>query len=115
MCGGIREHVTHVWTATLSNATVVAKFYDPLYFHDTYDHTDPIRLAAWSVASEVRAYEKLQPLQGTCIPRCLGLYAMALPEQEGRTVYVLLLEDVTGKDLRYLCEKGDDMDEIVAD
>ncbi|PBK70402.1 hypothetical protein ARMSODRAFT_110927 [Armillaria solidipes] len=112
LCGGIREHVTHVWTATSSNAIVVAKFYDPLYFRDTYDHTDPLRLAAWSVASEVRAYEKLQSLQGTCIPRCIDLYATALPEQEGRTVYV---EHVTGKDLRYLCEKGDDMDEIVAD
>ncbi|PBK70405.1 hypothetical protein ARMSODRAFT_110945 [Armillaria solidipes] len=118
LCGRIREHVTHVWTATPSStppSTVIAKFYDPLYFRDTYENIDPLRLAAWSAASEVRAYEKLQSLQGTCIPRCLGLYATALPEQEGRTVHVLLLEHVTGKDLRYLCEKGDDMDEIVAD
>ncbi len=63
----------------------------------------------------MRAYERLQFLQGNYIPRCLGLYATALPEQEGRIVHVLLLEHVTGKDLRYLCEKGDDMDEIVAD
>ncbi|SJL08683.1 uncharacterized protein ARMOST_12052 [Armillaria ostoyae] len=118
LCGRIREHVTRIWTATSSStppSTVIAKFYDPLYFRDTYDNIDPLRLAAWSAASEVRAYEKLQSLQGNCIPRCFGLYATALPEQEGRTVYVLLLEHVTGKDLRYLCEKGDDMDEIVAD
>ncbi|KAK0189944.1 hypothetical protein F5146DRAFT_645827 [Armillaria mellea] len=115
LCGGIREHVTHVWTATSSNSTVVAKFYDPLYFRDEYDNTDPLRLAAWSAASEVRAYEKLQFLQGTRIPRCLGFYATALPEQEDRTVYVLLLEYVTGKDLRYPCEKADEREKIVAD
>ncbi|KAK0189949.1 hypothetical protein F5146DRAFT_1122359 [Armillaria mellea] len=105
LCGRIREHVTHVWIATSPNATVVTKFYGPLYFRDAYDNTDRLRLAAWSAASEVRVYEKLQSLQGTCIPRCLGLYATALPEQEDRTVYVLLLEYVIGKDLQYLCEK----------
>ncbi|PBK87305.1 hypothetical protein ARMGADRAFT_1016793 [Armillaria gallica] len=115
LCGGIREHVTHVWTATSSNATVVAKFYDPLYFRDSYDNTDPLRLAAWSAASEVRAYEELQSLQGTCIPRCLGLYATAFPQQEGRTVYVLLLEHITGKDLRHLCKEADEREKIVAD
>ncbi|KAK0462919.1 uncharacterized protein EV420DRAFT_1761270 [Desarmillaria tabescens] len=96
-------------------STIVAKFYDPLYFHDEYDNTDPLRLAAWSAASEVRAYEKLQSLQGACIPQCLGFYATTLPEQEGRTVYVLLLKYVTGKDLRYLCEMGDKREKIVAD
>ncbi|KAK0462923.1 uncharacterized protein EV420DRAFT_1639011 [Desarmillaria tabescens] len=54
LCGGIREHVTHVWTATSSSSpkdtpsTIVAKFYDPLYFCDEYDNVDPLRLAAWS-------------------------------------------------------------------
>ncbi|SJL03737.1 uncharacterized protein ARMOST_07094 [Armillaria ostoyae] len=117
LCGGIREHVTHVWTATPNDApsTVVAKFYDPLYFRDEYDNTDPLRLAAWSAANEVRAYEKLQSLQGACIPRCLGLYGTTLPEQGGRTVYVLLLEHVTGKDLRFLCEMSDEREKIVAD
>lgn len=38
-----------------------------------------------------------------------------LPEQEGRTVYVSILEHVTGKDLRYLCEKADEREKIVAD
>ncbi len=53
---------------------------------------------------EVKAYEMLQPLQGICIPRCLGLYVTVICEQDGRTVYVLLLELVTGKELRYLSE-----------
>lgn len=120
LCGGVRDHVTHVWTASSSSTTsngsetVVAKFYDPLYFHDEYDSVDPLRLVAWSVASEVKAYEMLQSLQGICIPRCLGLYATAITEQDGRTVYVLLLECVAGADLRYLCEDGH-RDEIVAD
>ncbi|KAK0194727.1 hypothetical protein F5146DRAFT_1037259 [Armillaria mellea] len=121
LCGGIREHVTHVWTACTSSPTsenvssiVVAKFYDPLYFHDEYDSIDPLRLAARSVASEVKAYEMLQSFQGISVPRCLGLYATTIPEQDGRTVYVLLLEFVTGKDLRYLSEDGDGED-IMAD
>ncbi|KAK0469167.1 uncharacterized protein EV420DRAFT_1472442 [Desarmillaria tabescens] len=124
LCGGLREHVTHVWTATASFSkpkkaptTVVAKFYDPLYFNDSDGTTitDPLRLATWSAASEVRAYEKLEPLQGTSIPRCLGLYATRFHEQESRTVYVLLLEHVSGKDLRYLCRQGDSEQEVLGD
>ncbi|PBK87292.1 hypothetical protein ARMGADRAFT_463898 [Armillaria gallica] len=121
LCGGIREHVTHVWAAhtsspTLENAstTVIAKFYDPLYLYDEYESVDPLRLAARSVPNEVKTYEMLQSLQGICIPRCLGLYATVIPEQDGRTVYVLLLELVAGKDLRYLCEDVK-REEIVAD
>ncbi|PBK87280.1 hypothetical protein ARMGADRAFT_1034852 [Armillaria gallica] len=114
-CGGIREHITHVWAAhtsspTLEDAstTVIAKFYDPLYFHDEYESVDPLCLAAQSVASEVKAYEMLLSLQGICIPRCLGLYATAIPQQDGRTAYVLLSELVAGKGLQYLCETGDE-------
>ncbi|KAK0462921.1 uncharacterized protein EV420DRAFT_1144992 [Desarmillaria tabescens] len=113
LSGGIREHITHVWTARTSSpipektpTTVIAKFYDPLYFHDEYESIDPLRLATRSAASEVKAYEMLQSLQGISIPRCLGLYATAIPEQDGRTVYVLLLELVAGKGLHYLCETG---------
>ncbi|KAK0213698.1 hypothetical protein IW262DRAFT_325216 [Armillaria fumosa] len=90
LCGGIREIVTRVWTAMSSNATVVVKFYDSLYFCDSYDNIDPIRFAAWSDANEVRAYNKLQFLQGTCVTRCLDLYATAFPQQEGRSACVLL-------------------------
>ncbi|KAK0462922.1 uncharacterized protein EV420DRAFT_1144962 [Desarmillaria tabescens] len=35
--------------------------------------------------------------------------------RKGGSVYVLLLEHVTGTDLRYLCEMGDEMGDIVAD
>ncbi|KAK0453853.1 hypothetical protein EV421DRAFT_2030744 [Armillaria borealis] len=118
LCGGIREHVTHVWAASptpeKTSSVVVAKFYDSLYFEDEYDSIDPLRLAARSVANEAKAYEMLQSLQGISVPRCLGLYATAIPEQDGRTVYVLLLELITGKGLQYLSEGGDG-EEIVAD
>ncbi|SJL08702.1 uncharacterized protein ARMOST_12071 [Armillaria ostoyae] len=121
-CGGIREHITHVWAAhtsspTLEDAstTVIAKFYDPLYFHDEYESIDPLRLSAQSVASEVKAYEMLQPLQGISVPRVIGLYATAIPQQNGRTVYVLLLELVAGKGLQYLCETGDEDGDVLGD
>ncbi|KAK0421773.1 hypothetical protein EV421DRAFT_1831717 [Armillaria borealis] len=118
LCGGIREHITHVWVAHPSSPTLertdIAKFYDPVYFLDEYESVDPLRLAARSVANEVKAYEMLQSFQGICIPRCLGLYATVIPEQDGRTIYVLLLELVAGKDLRYLCEDVE-REAIVAD
>ncbi|PBK70414.1 hypothetical protein ARMSODRAFT_111302 [Armillaria solidipes] len=38
-----------------------------------------------------------------------------LSEQDGRTVYVLLLDLVAGKGLQYLCEMGDGGDDIVGD
>ncbi|KAG7442677.1 uncharacterized protein BT62DRAFT_1010000 [Guyanagaster necrorhizus] len=77
LCGGFREHVTHVWTATTSfskpkkgSTIVVAKFYDPLFFGDS-DGTDiraPLCLATWSAATQVGSYENLESLQGTGIP-----------------------------------------------
>ncbi|KAK0213697.1 hypothetical protein IW262DRAFT_1467030 [Armillaria fumosa] len=82
LCGGIRENVTRVWTATSSNATVVAKVYGPLYFRDSYDITDPIRLAASEVSPSIIRKD--------------GLH-------------------VTGKDLRYLCEKRGETDETGTD
>ncbi|KAK0236572.1 hypothetical protein EDD85DRAFT_952538 [Armillaria nabsnona] len=97
------ESTTHVWVAHPSSPslerTVIAKFYDPIYLHDEYE-------SVRSVPDEVKAYEILQSLQGICvmIPRCLGLYVTVIREQDGRTVYVLLLELVAGYKLRYLSE-----------
>ncbi|KAK0462912.1 uncharacterized protein EV420DRAFT_1639003 [Desarmillaria tabescens] len=68
------------------SATVVAKFYDPLSLHDVYESVDLLRFAARSVASEAKAYEMLQSVQGICLSRCLGLCAAPILEPDGRTV-----------------------------
>ncbi|KAK0448193.1 hypothetical protein EV421DRAFT_1786246 [Armillaria borealis] len=104
LCGGFREErVTHVWTAThASQQPVIAKIFDPLYFIDPYEGTDPFPLLDLSVSREAEAYRRLAPLQGTQVPRCLGLFISPLPSQGNRTVYVLLLEHVAGQDVRYL-------------
>ncbi|KAK0477152.1 hypothetical protein EDD18DRAFT_1337990 [Armillaria luteobubalina] len=103
LCGGFREErVTHVWTATMDAQPVIAKIFDPLYFIDPYEGTDPFPLVDLSVSCEAEAYRRLAPLQGTQVPRCLGLFVSPLPSQGNRSVYVLLLEHVAGQDVRYL-------------
>ncbi|KAK0213700.1 hypothetical protein IW262DRAFT_1411050 [Armillaria fumosa] len=67
------------------------------YFRDSYSSSPP-RCMVYCEGNESSRETPVSP----CIHRCLGLYAITLPEQEGRTVDVLLLEHVTGKDLRYL-------------
>ncbi|KAG5633748.1 hypothetical protein DXG03_006735, partial [Asterophora parasitica] len=37
---------------------------------------------------------------GTKVPRFYGYFAAALPAQHSRTVYILLLEQIPGRDLR---------------
>ncbi|KAI0003707.1 hypothetical protein BJV74DRAFT_481281 [Russula compacta] len=113
--------VSHVWTArvqgssshagatttTMTHTTypplLVAKIYDPVFFDD--DETewyDPFVLRDLSVACEVETYRRLGPLQGTEAPRFYGYFAAALPAQHDRTVYVILLEEVSGRDLRVI-------------
>ncbi len=103
LCGGFREErVTHVWTATHASQPVIAKIFDPLYFIDPYDGTDPFPLLDLSVSRVAEAYRQLAPLHGTKVLRCLGLLVSPLPSQGNCTVYVLLLEHVAGQDVRYL-------------
>ncbi|KAK0467679.1 hypothetical protein IW261DRAFT_1407026 [Armillaria novae-zelandiae] len=103
LCGGFREErVTHVWTATVGSQSVIAKIFDPLYFIDPYEGTDPFPLLDLSVSREAEAYRRLAPLQGAQVPRCRGLFVSPLPSQGNRTVYVLLLEHIAGQDVRYL-------------
>ena len=110
--------VPHVWTArvqgnsshagvtmTTTHATypphLVAKIYDPVFFDDDdtrYD--DPFVLRDLTVSCEVEAYRRLGPLQGTKVPRFYGSFVAALPAQHNRTIYILLLEEVPGRDLR---------------
>ncbi|KAK0471735.1 hypothetical protein IW261DRAFT_1302475, partial [Armillaria novae-zelandiae] len=81
---------------------VIAKIFDPLYFIDPYEGTDPFPLRDLSVSHEAEAYRRLAPLQGTQVPRCCGLFLSPLPSQGSRTMYVLLLEHVAGQDVCYL-------------
>src|SRR6266849_4514139 len=109
--------VPRVWTArvqgsssqvgatTTTHATyppqLVAKIYDPVFFDD--DETqcdDPFVLGDLSISCEVVSYRRLGPLKGTKVPRFYGYFAAALPGQHDRTVYIILLEEVSGRDLR---------------
>lgn len=60
--------------------TVVAKFYDCLYFYDPVEVFDPSRIVAYSGPIEVKVYEMLHVFQGTCILR----YATLLHAQGAR-------------------------------
>ena len=113
------RRVPHVWSARVQGSSshaaamtttitttaypprLVAKIYDPVFFDD--DETqwaDPFVLRDLSVSCEVEAYQRLGPLQGTKVPWFYGYFAAALPAQHGRTVYIVLLEEVPGRDLR---------------
>ena len=108
--------VPHVWTARVQGSSspagatttihttyppqLVAKIFDPVFFND--DETmwdDPFILRDLAISSEVEAYRRLGPLQGTKVPRFYGYFAAAVPGQQGRTVYIILLEKVPGRDL----------------
>ncbi|OBT40963.1 hypothetical protein VE00_09517 [Pseudogymnoascus sp. WSF 3629] len=97
----------HIGAATMTHTTyppqLVVKIYDPVFFDD--DETqwdDPFYLRDLAISSEVEAYRRLGPLQGTEVPRFYGYFAAALPAQHGRTVDIILLEKVPGRDLRVI-------------
>ena len=52
-----------------------------------------------SIAAEVESYRRLAPLQGTKVPRFYGFFAAVVPGQESRTVYIILIELVPGRDV----------------
>ncbi|KAK0467665.1 hypothetical protein IW261DRAFT_1426416 [Armillaria novae-zelandiae] len=94
LCGGFREErVTHVWTATVDSQPVIAKIFDPLYFIDPYEGTDPFPLLDLSVSREAKAYRRPAPLQGIQVPRalCLAITFAGKPHRH-----------VAGQDVRYL-------------
>ncbi|KAJ3574279.1 hypothetical protein NP233_g1879 [Leucocoprinus birnbaumii] len=79
----------------------LVKIYDPVSFddHETDCH-DPFYLRDHSISCEVEAYRRLEPLYGTKVPRFYGHFAAMVPDQDSRTVFVLLLEEVPCRDLR---------------
>jgi len=110
------HRVPHVWSAHIQDSNLdvgtteatypsqlVAKLFDPVFF-DSYDaeYINPFILRDLSVSREVGAYQRLGCLQGKIVPRFFGHFVAPLPSQDGRTVNVLLLEHVQGRDLRVL-------------
>ncbi len=117
----VNGDVTHTWTTVLSSEpkngspTLVPKNFGALYFRDEYESVDTLHLAARSTPNEVKAYELFQYFQGISIPRCLSIYATVTPQQDVRTVYLLVLEVLVGKGLQNLFEMGDRDDSVLAD
>ncbi|SJL14600.1 uncharacterized protein ARMOST_18063 [Armillaria ostoyae] len=101
------ERIAHVWTAHwhVPNATypstMVAKIYDPVYFGEA-ELFDPFSLLDLFVSRETQAYQRLQSLHGTKVPRFYGHFVAPLPSQHDRTVNVVLLEYIDGRDIRDL-------------
>ncbi|KAK7455290.1 hypothetical protein VKT23_011163 [Stygiomarasmius scandens] len=109
-----RSHnrLPHVWTAQVQPnpestipsipELVVAKIFDPVYIseedRDSLDSPFSVRdLCVWK---EVTAYQMLESLQGKTVPRFYGHFIASLgPSHQHRTVNVLLLEYIQGKDL----------------
>ncbi|KAK0187392.1 hypothetical protein F5146DRAFT_881270, partial [Armillaria mellea] len=87
-------------TATYPS-TMVAKIYDPVYFGEA-ELFDPFILHDLPVSQETQAYERLQSLYGTKVPRFCGHFVAPLPSQRNRTVNVVLLEHIHGRDIRDL-------------
>ncbi|KAK0226859.1 hypothetical protein EDD85DRAFT_795176 [Armillaria nabsnona] len=51
LCDGFcEERVAHVWTATHASQPIIAKIFDPLYFINPYEGTDPFPLLDLSVS-----------------------------------------------------------------
>ncbi|KAK0437917.1 uncharacterized protein EV420DRAFT_155007 [Desarmillaria tabescens] len=99
--------LAHVWTVhvpAISEAILVAKIFDPAYFSDEHiAYADPFVLLNISVSQEVEAY---RCLQDTNVPHFHGHFLMHIPSQGNRTVHVLLMEHIDGKDLRVLVPKA---------
>ena len=101
--GGISHALTSV-AATMTEAKypplLVAKIFDPVFFDDEETlWTDPFAIRDHSLAAEVESYRRLAPLQGTKVPRFYGFFAAVLPGQNSRTVYIILIELVPGRDV----------------
>jgi hypothetical protein len=111
------SRIPHVWTAhvhahapagtaTTTKSTaypplLVAKIFDPVFIDDgEAEYADPFVLRDLAASREVGAYQRLSTLYGTKVPRFHGHFVTPLPSQHDRTVHVVLLEQVPGKDLR---------------
>ena len=101
-----------VWTAVEHKSSaasspdatpIIAKIFDPVFFGThREDDTNAFAVCDFSVSKEVESYDRLKPFQGTKIPRFYGHFIAPLPSQHNRTISIILLEYVEGRDLRRL-------------
>ena len=112
------RRVPHVWSARIQSGSpnagtttglttypplLIAKIFDPVFFDDDEaEFFDSFALRDLGVSYEVETYERLMSLQGTKVPHFYGHFVAPLHSQDGRTVNVILLEQVAGTDLRTL-------------
>jgi hypothetical protein len=113
LAGGIREGCTQTWSAHIQTCDeeegkVIANFFDPLYFYDNLSVLDAFKRVDHSVSMECEAYKRLASLEGSQIPKFVGLFLAALEipchatqraPPSSRNVYVLVLEFVDGRTL----------------
>ncbi|EAW15262.1 uncharacterized protein ACLA_059260 [Aspergillus clavatus NRRL 1] len=83
---------------TESNANLVAKIYDPLYFDDEEGYLNPFLCVDKHYTHEVHAYGVLSDLQGVLVPRFYGSYSLDLLVEDSakRTVRLILIEYLPG-------------------
>lgn len=82
----------------LDGTTVLAKFYDPLYFDHHPFEDDPIPSVNHEYTRECAAYSALTELQEASIPRFYGSFTLELPvnQRQTRLVRAILLEYISG-------------------
>ncbi|KAL9098240.1 MAG: hypothetical protein Q9163_006066 [Psora crenata] len=86
------------------NLSLVAKFYDPLYFDHNEDDGDPVISVNRDYLHETATYKALSTLQGTVIPKYYGSYSLELPvnAHKKRLVRLILIEFIPGTSMREL-------------
>ncbi|KAJ6483597.1 hypothetical protein C8R47DRAFT_1217676 [Mycena vitilis] len=99
---GLRD--VQVWRVRCGGEVMVARFYDALYANaNTLDR---------SVAMETNTYEALRDLQGVVVPRFLGYFLTIVDgtetSEDKRSVQVVLLEYIPGRDLRFYSHSRSD-------
>lgn len=86
--------------------TVVAKFYDPLYWDHSDDDGDPFHCVNHYYTHEAATYDRLVDLQGTIVPIFYGAYSLELPVDHSlatsRSVRLVLMEHIHGSTLQHL-------------
>jgi hypothetical protein len=85
------------------NATLLAKFYDPLYFDHEQEDASPFLCVNRDYSHEAAAYMALSKLQGTVVPRYYGSFTLELQvDGAKRLVRLILIELISGASMENL-------------
>lgn len=89
-----------------NNRTVVAKFYDPLYWDHGESTGDPFYCVNRHYTHEAATYDRLADLQGTVVPFFYGSYSLELPVDhplaKTRSVRLIFMEHIHASSMREL-------------